>query len=53
VEGLFVHAKPTKGLLIVSVTLLQRSVAVEVDCTAVAPSGGVAWDSTAPCTLAH
>ena len=52
VEGLFVQAKPAKGLLIISVKLLQRSVAVEVDCTAVTPTGS-AWDGTAPCTLAH
>jgi transcription antitermination factor NusG len=37
VEGVLVHHKPTKGLLVVSVDLLQRSVAVEVDCVFVAP----------------
>ena len=37
VEGLFVAAKPHKGLLVVSVELLQRSVAVEVACTRVRP----------------
>lgn len=36
-EGVFVHDKPTKGRLVVSVTLLSRSVAVEMDCTAVEP----------------
>jgi transcription antitermination factor NusG len=36
-EGILVHVKPTKGLLVVSVDLLQRSVAVEVDCTRVEP----------------
>jgi transcription termination/antitermination protein NusG len=36
-EGLLVATKPHKGLLVVSVELLQRSVAVEVDCTRVRP----------------
>jgi transcription termination/antitermination protein NusG len=36
VEGLLIRTKPNKGLVVVRVTLLQRSVAVEVDCTAVA-----------------
>jgi len=40
VEGILVHNKPHKGLLVVSVDLLQRSVAVEVDCTFVAPVAG-------------
>jgi transcription antitermination factor NusG len=40
VEGILVHNNPHKGLLIVSVDLLQRSVAVEVDCTFVVPVGG-------------
>ncbi len=35
VEGILVQTKPTKGLLVLSVELLQRSVAVEVDCTLV------------------
>jgi transcription antitermination factor NusG len=39
VEGILVHNNPHKGLLVVSVELLQRSVAVEVDCTFVAPVG--------------
>lgn len=34
-EGILVRMKPNKGLLVVSVELLRRSVAVEVDCTAV------------------
>lgn len=34
-EGLFVQDKPTKGRLVLNVELLGRSVAVEVDCTAV------------------
>jgi len=36
-EGLLVATKPQKGLFVVSVELLQRSVAVEVDCTRVRP----------------
>ena len=40
VEGILVHNNPHKGLLVVSVELLQRSVAVEVDCTFVAPVAG-------------
>jgi transcription termination/antitermination protein NusG len=35
VEGILVHRKPGKGLLVLSVDLLRRSVAVEVDCSAV------------------
>ena len=38
VEGLFVENKAKKGLLVVSVELLQRSVAVQVDCTRVVPA---------------
>ena len=37
VEGILSHSKPNKGLLILSVDLLQRSVAVEMDCTRVVP----------------
>jgi|SRR6266571_417000 len=37
VEGILVRTKPTKGLLVISVELLRRSVAVQVDCTSVAP----------------
>jgi transcription termination/antitermination protein NusG len=37
VEGILVRTKPEKGLLVVSVNLLQRSVAVEIDYTLVAP----------------
>jgi len=33
VEGILLRSKPQKGLLVVSINLLQRSVAVEVDCT--------------------
>jgi transcriptional antiterminator NusG len=35
IEGIFVYSKPAKGLVILSVDLLQRSVAVEVDCSIV------------------
>ena len=38
VEGLLVHTKPHKGLVVLRVALLQRSVAVEMDCTLVAPA---------------
>ena len=33
VEGILVHTKPNKGLLVLSIELFHRSVAVEVDCT--------------------
>jgi len=36
-EGFFVQDKPTKGRLVVSVTMLGRSVAVDVACTSVEP----------------
>ena len=35
VEGILVQSKPSKGLLILSVDLLQRSIAVEIDCNVV------------------
>lgn len=35
VEGILVQLKPSKGLLVVSIDMLRRSVAVEVDCTLV------------------
>lgn len=38
VEGIFVKGDPQKGLLVLSVELLQRSVAVEIDCTLVTAS---------------
>jgi transcription antitermination factor NusG len=37
VEGLLVRTRPNKGMLVLSVTLLRHSVAVEIDCTAVTP----------------
>jgi transcription antitermination factor NusG len=33
VEGILVNRRASKGLLVLSVHLFQRSVAVEVDCT--------------------
>lgn len=36
VEGLLVRMNPSKGMLVLSIHLLHRSVAVEVDCTMVA-----------------
>lgn len=33
VEGILLRIKPEKGLFVISVDLLQRSVAVEIDCT--------------------
>jgi transcription termination/antitermination protein NusG len=36
VEGILLNQRPDKGLLVISIDLLQRSVAVEVDCTLVA-----------------
>jgi transcriptional antiterminator NusG len=37
VEGILVRTKPERGLVVVSVNLLQRSVAVEIDCALVVP----------------
>ena len=37
-DGVLVRVTPRKGLLIVSVELLQRSVAVQLDCTTVEPT---------------
>jgi len=38
VEGILLRTKTNKGLLVVSIELLQRSVAVEIDCTLVVPA---------------
>src|SRR5437867_5305137 len=38
VEGILVRTKPNRGLLVVSVDLLRRSVAAHVDCTSVVPA---------------
>jgi transcriptional antiterminator NusG len=35
IEGILIQSKPAKGLLILSIDLLQRSVAVEIDCSVV------------------
>jgi transcription antitermination factor NusG len=40
-EGVLVQSKPNKGLLVISVDLLRRSVAVEVDGTQVVPSAPI------------
>jgi transcription antitermination factor NusG len=37
VEGILVSNKSSRGLLVLSVNLLNRSVAVEVDCTSIEP----------------
>ena len=37
VEGILLRSNAKRGLLVLSITLLQRSVAVEVDCTDVTP----------------
>jgi len=38
VEGVLVRTRLTKGMVVLSVNMLQRSVAVEVDCTLVTPA---------------
>jgi transcriptional antiterminator NusG len=38
IEGFLAHAQEEKGTLVLSVELLSRSVAVEIDCTAVVPA---------------
>lgn len=38
VEGILVRVKPEKGLLVLSIDLLQRSVAIELDCTLAVPA---------------
>jgi transcription termination/antitermination protein NusG len=38
IEGILLRTHPGKGLFVISVHLLQRSVAVEIDCTLVAPA---------------
>jgi transcription antitermination factor NusG len=40
VEGMFVHEKPSKGRLVVSVDMLGRSIAVEMDASDVEPCRG-------------
>ena len=36
VEGILIRSHPNKGLLVISIDLLRRSIAVHVDCTLVA-----------------
>jgi hypothetical protein len=38
VEGILIRTKPNKGLIVLQVSLLQRSVAIEIDCTLVTPA---------------
>jgi transcriptional antiterminator RfaH len=38
VEGVLLRTRPTRGLLVLSVELLRRCVAVEVDCTLATPA---------------
>jgi transcription antitermination factor NusG len=38
VEGILLRTNPARGLVVLSLHLLQRSVAVEIDCTQVAPA---------------
>jgi len=38
VEGILVRSKPQKGLLVVSIELLRRAIAVEIDGTAIVPA---------------
>ncbi|MBI4638185.1 MAG: hypothetical protein HY727_17755 [Candidatus Rokubacteria bacterium] len=38
VEGILLRTKPSRGLLVVSVNLLRKSVAVYVDCTLAVPA---------------
>ena len=38
VEGILVRSKTNKGLVVISIDMLQRSVAVEIDCTLVVPA---------------
>jgi transcription antitermination factor NusG len=34
-EGILMHLRPEKGIVVLSVDLLQRSIAVEIDCSVV------------------
>lgn len=36
-EGILVESEPRKGLLVLSIDLLRRSVGVQIDCTLVSP----------------
>jgi transcription antitermination factor NusG len=50
--GILVQRKPTRGHLVISVDLLRRSVAVEVDCTQVEPIGSDVTNSSPSLTYA-
>jgi len=39
IEGILARSRPQKGLFVLSLDLLKRSVAVEIECTAVEPVG--------------
>src|SRR5207249_2143841 len=39
VEGILLRIDSAKGLLVISIELFQRSLAVEVDCTMTSPAG--------------
>jgi transcription antitermination factor NusG len=34
-EGILMHLRPEKGIVVLSVDLLQRSIAVEIDCSVI------------------
>lgn len=38
VEGILVRTRPNRGLLVLSVSMLRHSVAVEIDCTLASPA---------------
>ena len=42
VEGIFIQDHPQKGRLVLSIDLLGRSVAVDIDCSAIVPSLAIA-----------
>jgi len=52
-EGILLRLKLQQGLLVVSLHMLQRSVAVEVDCTAVEPIVAPRWAAGAPAPRAE
>lgn len=49
IEGILIRTRPSRGLLVISVNLLQQSVAVEVDCTLVTPVGDTGDVRTPSC----
>lgn len=57
VEGILVRNRPKQGLLVLSVDLLQRSVAVEIECNAVdpvdGPFGAIGFPSPRPAVPDH